>query len=406
MPGLTSTASLHWRRRVRAMWSRGAARCTACRSASRTSSIPMTCRRPMARSVFKSYRPTADSGVVALLRRAGLVILGKCATTEFASPIPAGVRNPHDLRRSPGVSSSGSAAAVADHMTPLCRRLADRRLHHPARLPSVALSASRPVLPGSIGVAIRHLRPTLDTIGLFARHIDDIALLNAVLTGCAPAVPPKRCRRSSRGSMPHPQLAPRPAGDSRGPGVGGEVARGRRRLHRGCRDAAGVRRDRELVPGHLVGGNRAHHGARRCATILRRMNHWLQETAARRRGVDQAHLREGTGSCDRMSARARGSFRTLRRDRHAERLRRGDRRSHRRVEFRVQPHLDIDARSLRQHPGLHRAARDAGRDPNRWAPGGPMRVPLRCRSWSQKPFAMMQLKESALRSRPRRSRDA
>ena len=68
---------------------------------------------------FASNRPTADSGIVSLLRRAGLIIIGKCTTTEFATPIPAGVGNPHDLSRSPGVSSSGSAAAVADYMTPL-----------------------------------------------------------------------------------------------------------------------------------------------------------------------------------------------------------------------------------------------------------------------------------------------
>ena len=140
-------------------------------------------------TVFKSYRPTADSGVVALLRRGGLIILGKCATTEFASPIPAGVGNPHDPGRSPGVSSSGSAAAVADHMTPLAigSQTGGSTILPAAFCGVVGFKAS---LTGIDRGAIRHLRPTLDTIGLFARHIGDIALLNAALTGCAPAVPP------------------------------------------------------------------------------------------------------------------------------------------------------------------------------------------------------------------------
>jgi Asp-tRNA(Asn)/Glu-tRNA(Gln) amidotransferase A subunit family amidase len=65
-------------------------------------------------SIYRGHRTATDTAIVGLLRRAGLVILGKCATTEFASPVPIGVKNPHDFARSPGVSSSGSAAAVAD----------------------------------------------------------------------------------------------------------------------------------------------------------------------------------------------------------------------------------------------------------------------------------------------------
>ena len=49
--------------------------------------------------IYRGHRPAADTAIVGLLRRAGLVILGKCATTEFASPVPIGVRNPHDLTR-------------------------------------------------------------------------------------------------------------------------------------------------------------------------------------------------------------------------------------------------------------------------------------------------------------------
>ena len=58
-------------------------------------------------SIYRGHHPNADSACVALLRLAGAVILGKTATTEFATPVPVGVRNPHDPERSPGVSSSG-----------------------------------------------------------------------------------------------------------------------------------------------------------------------------------------------------------------------------------------------------------------------------------------------------------
>lgn len=141
--------------------------------------------------IFKSYRPTADTGVVALLRAAGLIIIGKCATTEFASPIPVGVGNPRDLSRSPGVSSSGSAAAVADDMTPLS---VGSQTGGSTILPAAfcGVFGFKASLTGIDRGGIRHLRPSLDTIGLFARDIDDIALLDNVLTGCAHAEPPKQ----------------------------------------------------------------------------------------------------------------------------------------------------------------------------------------------------------------------
>ena len=98
------------------------------------------------------------------MRRAGMVILGKCATTEFASPVPIGVRNPHDLTRTPGVSSSGSAAAVADFMVPLAvgSQTGGSTILPAAFCGIVGYKAS---LTGIDRGNIRHLRPTLDTIG-------------------------------------------------------------------------------------------------------------------------------------------------------------------------------------------------------------------------------------------------
>jgi amidase len=139
---------------------------------------------------FTGHRPTADSGIVALMRRAGLVILGKCATTEFATPIPIGVANPRDLGRSPGVSSSGSAASVADDMTPLSlgSQTGGSTILPASFCGVVGFKAS---LTGLDRGGIRHLRPTLDSMGLFARDLADIALLNSVLSGRNAADPPK-----------------------------------------------------------------------------------------------------------------------------------------------------------------------------------------------------------------------
>src|SRR6266446_7034691 len=68
------------------------------------------------RSKIAGIRSERDGASVAALREAGAVIVGKTVTTEFASTEPRGTRNPHDLRRTPGGSSSGSAAAVAAGM--------------------------------------------------------------------------------------------------------------------------------------------------------------------------------------------------------------------------------------------------------------------------------------------------
>src|SRR5262252_2559297 len=69
--------------------------------------------------IYAGHRPRADAACVALLRNAGAVIMGKTVTAEFAMSHPGKTRNPLDTTRTPGGSSSGSAAAVADWMSPL-----------------------------------------------------------------------------------------------------------------------------------------------------------------------------------------------------------------------------------------------------------------------------------------------
>ena len=138
--------------------------------------------------IFKDFRPTMDTALVGLMRRAGMVILGKCRTTEFASPVPVGVRNPHDFARSPGVSSSGSAAAVADFMVPLAlgSQTGGSTILPAAFCGVVGYKSS---LTGLDRGGVRHLRPTLDTMGLFARSVADVAMLRSVLTGVKPGDP-------------------------------------------------------------------------------------------------------------------------------------------------------------------------------------------------------------------------
>lgn len=140
--------------------------------------------------IYKNFQPTMDTALVGLMRRAGMVILGKCKTTEFASPVPVGVRNPHDFARSPGVSSSGSAAVVADFMVPLAlgSQTGGSTILPAAFCGVVGYKSS---LTGLDRGGVRHLRPTLDTMGLFARSIADIALLRSVLTGTNPGAPVK-----------------------------------------------------------------------------------------------------------------------------------------------------------------------------------------------------------------------
>jgi Asp-tRNA(Asn)/Glu-tRNA(Gln) amidotransferase A subunit family amidase len=132
--------------------------------------------------IHQGFQPHADTAVVGLLRMAGAVILGKCVTTEFASPVPRETRNPHDPERSPGVSSSGSAAAVADYQVPLSlgSQTGGSTILPASFCGVVGYKAS---LTGIDRGGIRHLRPTLDTMGLFARTLDDIALLRAALVG-------------------------------------------------------------------------------------------------------------------------------------------------------------------------------------------------------------------------------
>jgi Asp-tRNA(Asn)/Glu-tRNA(Gln) amidotransferase A subunit family amidase len=134
--------------------------------------------------IYRGHQPKWDAACVTLLRRAGCVILGKTVTTEFANNHPAATRNPHNLAHTPGGSSSGSAAAVADRMVPLALGTqTGGSVIRPGAYCGVA--ACKPSF-GSINRAgLKFVSESLDTIGVFARKVDELAPLLHILTGRA-----------------------------------------------------------------------------------------------------------------------------------------------------------------------------------------------------------------------------
>jgi Asp-tRNA(Asn)/Glu-tRNA(Gln) amidotransferase A subunit family amidase len=134
--------------------------------------------------IYTGYQPPADAAAVALCRAAGAVLLGKTVTTELANMFPSVTRNPHNLAHTPGGSSSGSAAGVADGMLALAlgTQTAGSLIRPAAFCGVVGYKPSHNRVPRA---GVKSLSETLDTVGGFARSVRDVALLGAVLTGDA-----------------------------------------------------------------------------------------------------------------------------------------------------------------------------------------------------------------------------
>jgi Asp-tRNA(Asn)/Glu-tRNA(Gln) amidotransferase A subunit family amidase len=126
--------------------------------------------------------PAKDAAVVATLRAAGAVIMGKTVTTECATYSPGKTRNPHNPEHTPGGSSSGSAAGVAAGMVPLALgSQTNGSVIRPAAYCGVyGFKPTHGLVPRS---GIMKLSRTLDHVGMFARSLDDVALLAEVLVG-------------------------------------------------------------------------------------------------------------------------------------------------------------------------------------------------------------------------------
>jgi Asp-tRNA(Asn)/Glu-tRNA(Gln) amidotransferase A subunit family amidase len=125
-------------------------------------------------------RPRHDAMLVSLLRAAGAVILGKTVTTELAVYSPNKTRNPHRADHTPGGSSSGSAAAVADGMVPLAiGTQTNGSVIRPASFCGVyGFKPSHGLIPRT-GVLTQS--PPLDTVGVMAADLEGLALLAEVL---------------------------------------------------------------------------------------------------------------------------------------------------------------------------------------------------------------------------------
>jgi Asp-tRNA(Asn)/Glu-tRNA(Gln) amidotransferase A subunit family amidase len=127
-------------------------------------------------AIYRDHRPRADASCVALVRRAGGIILGKTVTTEFASREPGPTRNPHNPAHTPGGSSSGSAAAVADCMAPLgFGTQTGGSTIRPAAYCGV--TGYKPSYNTINAAGMKHLAESLDTIGVIGRSVEDCALL-------------------------------------------------------------------------------------------------------------------------------------------------------------------------------------------------------------------------------------
>jgi Asp-tRNA(Asn)/Glu-tRNA(Gln) amidotransferase A subunit family amidase len=132
--------------------------------------------------LWEGRTPRRDACAVARLRAAGAVIIGKTVTTEFAYYHPGKTRNPHDPERTPGGSSSGSAAAVAAHMVPgaIGSQTNGSVIRPAAFCGVVGFKPTHGLIPRSGALLLSRV---LDHVGVFARTVGDAALLAETLVG-------------------------------------------------------------------------------------------------------------------------------------------------------------------------------------------------------------------------------
>jgi Asp-tRNA(Asn)/Glu-tRNA(Gln) amidotransferase A subunit family amidase len=135
-----------------------------------TSSLPTQMGSP----IYKGWQPRADAPVVMMLNRTGATIVGKTTTTAFAANDPTATLNPHHHGHTPGGSSSGSAAAVGAGMIPLAlgTQTGGSVIRPASFCGAAAIKPSYRMLPT---VGVKCFSWTLDTVGLFAAGVEDLA---------------------------------------------------------------------------------------------------------------------------------------------------------------------------------------------------------------------------------------
>ncbi len=135
--------------------------------------------------IYRGHQPKNDATCIALSRKAGGLLLGKTVSTEFANQYPGKTRNPFDPARTPGGSSSGSAAAVGDCMVPLA--IGTQTTGSTIRPASFCGTFGYRPTHGDLRCSgVKEAAGSLDTLGLIARSVEDIALYRDVLLGIEP----------------------------------------------------------------------------------------------------------------------------------------------------------------------------------------------------------------------------
>ena len=136
----------------------------------------------MGSPIYRGNRPRGDAPVVAMLKRAGATIVGKTTTTAFAANDPTATVNPHNHGHTPGGSSSGSAASVGGGMIPLAlgTQTGGSVIRPASFCGAAAIKPSYRLLPT---VGVKCFSWTLDTVGLFAAGVEDLACGLSAMTG-------------------------------------------------------------------------------------------------------------------------------------------------------------------------------------------------------------------------------
>jgi Asp-tRNA(Asn)/Glu-tRNA(Gln) amidotransferase A subunit family amidase len=132
--------------------------------------------------IWAGWRPRADAAAVAWARAAGGVVVGKTVTTEFATRKPGPTGNPHNLAHTPGGSSSGSAAGVADCFFPLAYGTQTAgSVIRPAAYCGVV--GFKPTFATINRFGMKVMAESLDTVGVMARSVADCALFAGAVAG-------------------------------------------------------------------------------------------------------------------------------------------------------------------------------------------------------------------------------
>ncbi len=161
----------------------GAAACTgvpfAVKDIFETAGMPTSFGSP----IYEGFRPPVDAGCVAIASEQGAIALGKVATGEFATQTPSRARNPLNLEHTPGGSSSGSAAAVADCMVPAAfSTQTTGSIVRPAVYCGVV--GYKPTYDFMPRAGMKTLSPSQDTVGLITRDVRDAAFVAYGMHGC------------------------------------------------------------------------------------------------------------------------------------------------------------------------------------------------------------------------------